>query len=185
MNPLPAPSPVASRTSVIVAAGRQTVPALAHTSLGHAADEPVQVFHAPGAHPASAARLPWIDLGALPPERREAESERLAAAEARRPFDLARGPLFRNLLARLDDRRHLLIQNLHHIVSDGWARGLLVRDLVALYGALAAGRPPELPAPPVQYGDFCLWQRRRLTAEALAGSADFWRRALDGARSGK
>ncbi len=71
--------------------------------------------------------LPEIDLEGLPPAAREAELLRLLAAEARRPFDLARGPLLRATLYRTGDAEHALLLNMHHIVSDGWSLGVLVR----------------------------------------------------------
>ena len=77
---------------------------------------------------------------------------RLAREEARRPFDLARGPLFRASLLRLGDEDHVLLLNVHHIVSDGWSRGVLIREVAALYAALSAGsagRPSPLPEPPL------------------------------------
>ena len=145
---------------------------------------PVQRFHAPGAHPASRPRLPLVDASGLAAGRASALAAELARRDARRPFDLARGPLFRNLLVRLGDAaggEHVLLQNLHHIVSDGWSRTLLVRDMAATYDALRRGAEPRLPALEVGYGDFCQWQRRWLQGEALDGMLGYWRRQLDGA----
>ena len=85
--------------------------------------------------------LPVVDLGTLPEARREAEARRLLAEEARRPFDLARGPLLRLGLIRLGEREHIALVTLHHIVSDGWSLGVLARELAALYDAFAAGTP--------------------------------------------
>jgi len=145
---------------------------------------PVQRFHAPGTHPASRPRLPLVDASGLAADRASSLAAALARRDARRPFDLARGPLFRNLLVRLGDAdggEHVLLQNLHHIVSDGWSRTLLVRDMAAAYDALRRGAEPRLPALEVGYGDFCLWQRRWLRGEALDGMLGYWRRQLDGA----
>src|SRR5262249_31003064 len=77
--------------------------------------------------------LPVIDLSALPEGEREEEARRLAAEEARRPFDLAHGPLWRVTLLRLTDKEHVLLLTLHHIVFDGWSMGVLFRELGALY----------------------------------------------------
>jgi amino acid adenylation domain-containing protein len=126
-------------------------------------------------------RLPAVDLAVLPEPGRTAAAWELARAEARRPFDLARGPLWRTTLLRLDERRHLLLVSLHHIISDAWSLGVLYRELAALYDAYAHGRPSPLPELPVQYPDFALWQRRRLTGELLAAELDFWRSQLAGA----
>ncbi|HEV7515038.1 MAG TPA: amino acid adenylation domain-containing protein, partial [Thermoanaerobaculia bacterium] len=130
--------------------------------------------------PAVAADLQKIDLGALPEETRSREERRLAREEARRPFDLARGPLFRAALLQGASEAHAVLVTLHHIVSDGWSTGVLVRELGALYGAFAAGRPSPLPELPVQYADFAVWQRRWLSGDTLAGELAYWRQALAG-----
>ncbi|HEX5718058.1 MAG TPA: amino acid adenylation domain-containing protein, partial [Thermoanaerobaculia bacterium] len=119
--------------------------------------------------------LPAIDLSGLAPERREAEARRLAEAEARRPFDLERGPLARAALVRLGAEDHLLLLTLHHIISDAWSRTVLIRELQALY----SGSP--LPRLPVQYGDFARWQRGWLRGESLDARLAWWRERLEGA----
>ncbi len=124
--------------------------------------------------------LPAIDLADLPAARRSPEVERLARAEARRPFDLGRGPLLRVALLRLAEEEQVVLFTLHHIVSDGWSMGVLVRELGALYPAFAAGQPPPLPELPVQYADYALWQRGWLSGEILAGELAWWRRTLSG-----
>src|SRR6185295_3742733 len=91
-----------------------------------------------------------------------AEVRRRAAEEAFRPFDLAAGPLFRARLLRLAEREHVLLLAMHHIVSDGWSLGVLLRELSALYAACREGRPPPLPEPPLQYAAYARWQREQL-----------------------
>ncbi len=124
--------------------------------------------------------LPIIDLGGLPERDREAEARRLASEEARRPFDLARGPLLRVTLLRLAPEEHVALVVMHHIVSDGWSLGVFLRELAALYGAYASGSASPLPAPAVQYADYAAWQRRRLQGPALDRLLDYWRGRLDG-----
>ncbi|HSF41610.1 MAG TPA: amino acid adenylation domain-containing protein [Thermoanaerobaculia bacterium] len=136
--------------------------------------EPVQIIA-----PAAPRPLPVIDLSALPGPAGAAA--RLAAEEASRPFDLARGPLMRSLLLRLEPGEHALLLTFHHAISDGWSTGVLVRELAALYPELAAGRPALLPPPPVQYADFAVWQRAWLQGDVLAGQIGFWRELLAGA----
>jgi amino acid adenylation domain-containing protein/non-ribosomal peptide synthase protein (TIGR01720 family) len=131
--------------------------------------------------PPPAAGLPVADLSDLPAERREPEAMRLAAAEARRPFDLARGPLLRSLLIRLGSQDHLLLYTLHHIVSDAWSLGLLVREVAVLYDAFRTGRPSPLPALALQYADFAVWQREWLQGEVLAVQVAHWKERLAGA----
>ena len=125
--------------------------------------------------------LPLVDLGGLPEAAREAAAARLTAEEARRPFDLARGPLVRARLVRLAAAEHLLLLTLHHIVTDGWSMGILVTELAAGYRALTAGAAPALPALPVQYADYAVWQRSWLAGETLAAQLAYWRRQLSGA----
>jgi amino acid adenylation domain-containing protein len=132
--------------------------------------EPAQVVHPP-----AAMRLPLADLGGLDAAAREGEARRLARAEALRPFDLARGPLLRGTLVRLEDADHVLFYCMHHIVSDGWSVRLLVRELSALHAGEAL---PELP---VQYADYSLWQRARLTEEVVRSQVAYWRERLSGA----
>src|SRR5262249_8241286 len=98
--------------------------------------------------------LPVADLSALPEAARDGEVERLASPGSQPPFDLARGPLLRVALLRLAADEHVLVVTLHHIVSDAWSTWVVVRDLAALYEALAEGRRPELPALRLQYADF-------------------------------
>ncbi|WP_415835330.1 non-ribosomal peptide synthase/polyketide synthase, partial [Corallococcus soli] len=122
-----------------------------------------------------------VDLGVLPSETREARLREVFAEQARRPFDLARGPLFRAVLVRLEEARHVLLALTHHIASDGWSTGVLVRELVALYSALASGQAPALPALPIQYADFAAWQRQRMQGDVLATQLSWWREQLAGA----
>ncbi len=119
------------------------------------------------------------------PEREGAEQEQeliqLAAAEAQRPFDLAQGPLVRVTLLVLSEREHLLLLNMHHIVTDGWSIGVFLRELGEVYAALVARRPAPLPPLPLQYGDYALWQREPQQAELLERQSAYWREALHGA----
>jgi len=135
--------------------------------------EPWQVI----AEPAPLA-LPAVDLSGLPQERREDETRRIAAAVARRPYDLARGPLLRTALLRLDAREHALVVGMHHIVSDGWSMGVFVRELGALYRGHAGDQP--LPGLPVQYADFAAWQRQWLSGEVMEERLAWWKEQLAG-----
>ncbi|HEV7589710.1 MAG TPA: amino acid adenylation domain-containing protein [Longimicrobium sp.] len=137
--------------------------------------EPVQVVL-----PALPARL-LAEPADAPEAERRAVALRLVAEEMARPFDLERGPVFRARLFRLGDDDHLLVLAMHHVVTDGWSIGVLFRDLCAMYAAGAAGREPELPALPIQYADYAVWQRRHLQGEVLERQLAYWRRALEGA----
>jgi len=130
--------------------------------------------------PEAALHLPLISLENLTPAEREPEALRLAREEGGRGFDLAKGPLLRTQLLRLAEREHVLILNLHHIVSDGWSIGVLTRELAALYEAFRAGRPSPLPALPIQYPDFADWQRQHLQGDVLARQLAYWKKQLSG-----
>ncbi|HSS52103.1 MAG TPA: amino acid adenylation domain-containing protein, partial [Thermoanaerobaculia bacterium] len=123
--------------------------------------------------------LPMVDLSALAAVE-ERTLAALATEDARRPFDLERGPLVRSSLLRLAPERHVLLFNLHHIISDGWSSVVLMREVVALYAAFAAGRPSPLAPLPIQYADYAVWQRGWLQGEVLAGELAYWRRQLAG-----
>jgi amino acid adenylation domain-containing protein/non-ribosomal peptide synthase protein (TIGR01720 family) len=125
--------------------------------------------------------LPVEDLFALPAAEREAAALRRAADEAARPFDLAAGPLFRAVLLRLAADDHVLLLCMHHVVTDGWSLGVLVREASVLYGAFREGRAPALPPLPVQYADFAVWQRAWLRGEVLERQMAYWRERLAGA----
>ncbi|HEX3526825.1 MAG TPA: amino acid adenylation domain-containing protein, partial [Thermoanaerobaculia bacterium] len=113
--------------------------------------------------------------------RRAAEATRLGRDEALRPFDLARGPLVRVLLVRQTPEEHELVAVMHHIVSDGWSTGVMIRELGELYAASREARPAALPPLPIQYADYAVWQNGWLRGEALDALLAWWRRELDGA----
>nr|WP_227027201.1 non-ribosomal peptide synthetase [Corallococcus soli] len=138
---------------------------------------PVQVIHAKRQVP-----FETVDLTRLPDgESRQAEAVRLRGEEARRPFSLSEGPLMRALLLKLGAEEHQVVLHLHHIVSDGWSLGVLVREVTALYGALLQGQAPALPELPVQYADYAVWQRDWLQGETLEAQLKWWKDSLAGA----
>ncbi|MGR9134010.1 non-ribosomal peptide synthase/polyketide synthase [Rhizobium leguminosarum] len=105
----------------------------------------------------------------------------LCQEEARTPFDLAREPLIRGRLIRLADEEYVFLLTQHHIVSDGWSMGVLVRELSSLYRAFEAGEDDPLPPLAIQYPDYAAWQRQWLSGERLQRQAQYWRDTLSGA----
>ncbi|MGC5845235.1 condensation domain-containing protein, partial [Mesorhizobium abyssinicae] len=105
----------------------------------------------------------------------------LCHEEAQTPFDLARGPLIRGRLIRMSDEEHVFQLTQHHIVSDGWSMGVLMRELNSLYWAFVAGQDDPLPPLAIQYPDYAAWQRQWLSGERLQSQAQYWRNALSGA----
>jgi amino acid adenylation domain-containing protein len=150
------------------------------TRFAGGAGEPAQVIDPTIDPTLSAWPLPLVDLAALPAEAREDQARRLAGDEARRPFRLDTGPLLRTAMLRLDAAEHRLVLNLHHIATDGWSMGLLLAEIQEIYGALRRRVRPRLPDLPVQYADFAVWQRRRLTGEVLERETAWWRERLRG-----
>src|SRR5437764_4737795 len=99
-----------------------------------------------------------------------------------RGYDLGRGPLLRLGLVRMAEEEWILLLGMHHIVSDGWSMGILLRELSALYRAYieGGGEEEELKALPVQYADFAVWQREWLEGGALEDQLGYWRGQLRG-----
>jgi len=128
--------------------------------------EPVQIFGEPGSTPVAIVDIP------------ENEAQENIIAQARHKFDLMSGALFRVVVLRLTQRRHVIVGNLHHIIADGWSLSVLCRDLLSLYAALIGGKAPELPEMTIQYGDYARWQRRLDVAENI----EYWKRQLSGYR---
>jgi amino acid adenylation domain-containing protein len=126
-------------------------------------------------------KLPVIDLRSLPAGEREKEVRRWVTAEAQLPFDLSQGPLLRGTVLWLDDAEHVGLLTMHHIVSDGWSTGILVREMATLYVAFCAGGSSPLPALPIQYADFAQWQRQWLQNEVLETQIAYWKQQLAGA----
>jgi non-ribosomal peptide synthetase component F len=125
-------------------------------------------------------RLPVVDLREIAETEREKEVQRLATQEAQQPFDLTTEPLLRVKLLRLDEAEHVLLLTMHHIVSDGWSLGVLMRELAVLYEAFSTGKPASLPELPIQYADFALWQREWLQREVLESQLAYWKQQLGG-----
>ncbi|MCM3804718.1 non-ribosomal peptide synthase/polyketide synthase [Streptomyces sp. DR7-3] len=127
--------------------------------------------------------LDRADLGGHPARRRAEELERTLTGELSRPYDLRRGPLTRALLIRLADEEHILLLAQHHIVTDGWSVGLLVRELAALYAAEVSGADAALPEPALQYPDFAVWERGRSATARDDADLEYWRGRLAGMRT--
>ncbi|NTX58746.1 condensation domain-containing protein, partial [Myxococcus sp. CA039A] len=128
-------------------------------------------------------RLPLQDLAPLPESEKEAEALRLVWAEARRPFDLTRGPLLRTGLVRLDVHEHLLLVTMHHIIADAWSIAVLIREVVTLYEAYSVGRHSPLSELGLQYVDYAAQQREWLQGDVLERQLSWWKQQLEGAPS--
>jgi amino acid adenylation domain-containing protein len=178
------PSPLRMRGPLDTAALARALDALRarHESLrttflpGEKGAEPTQVIH-----PHVPSSLDVVDLSSLEEEARDAAARTILHEDANTGFDLRTGPLVRARLLRLAAEDHLLLLTMHHIVSDGWSMGVLMRELTALYEAFAAGADDPLPPLAVQYADYALWQREQLAGEPLEKLLEYWRGKLGGA----
>ena len=134
---------------------------------------PVQVVSAP-----SETTIEFTDLSHLPEQPRELEATRLTDIEAQRPFDLSTGPLLRVSLLKLDQQEYVLLLNMHHIISDGWSKGILVEEFAEFYEAYVNERRPALPELGIQYADYAVWQRNWLQGESLKSQLAYWKDQL-------
>ncbi|MEK4317564.1 non-ribosomal peptide synthetase [Bacillus sp. FSL R7-0229] len=142
------------------------------TSFTMSGDEPVQVIHEQMALP----ELEVMDLsGIASQEEKEQKAAEWAKEEASTPFQLEHEALFRVKLIRLSSTEHILLMSIHHIVSDGWSIGIVARELSEWYTAAIEGREPHLPALPIQYADYALWQKEYLTGEPLHKQLAYWK----------
>jgi amino acid adenylation domain-containing protein len=134
---------------------------------------PYQVIAAP-----APVQLPVFELDESEPG--QAQARAFGAEQAVLPFDLASGPLYRLHLLRVAESEHCLVMVMHHSVFDGWSLGVLLTELAALYRAEATGASAGLAEPPIQFGDYAIWERQRLQDPAPE-LIEYWRTALAGA----
>lgn len=119
-------------------------------------------------------------LAAPAPDRMEHVME-LARAAVAQPFDLETGPLLRVTFYRIAPDDHVLLIWMHHIIADLWSMSIAIQELVALYPEVQAGRTPQLPALPLQYSDYSVWQRNTPEAAGSQLDLDYWSKSLEGA----
>jgi amino acid adenylation domain-containing protein len=136
--------------------------------------EPMQVVQQP-----TTFELPVIDLSEKARTEAEAEAAAIAAADARLPYQLDRGPLLRPRLVRFADDYHRLYLAMHHLVFDGFSLNrIALRELIALYDAFLAGELSPLTDPALQYADYALSEREHADPARESGKLEFWRRRL-------
>ncbi|HEX5324473.1 MAG TPA: condensation domain-containing protein, partial [Capsulimonadaceae bacterium] len=104
--------------------------------------------------------------------------EKMVVGEAAKPFDLAKGPVYRCLIIRMQPNEYVIVLTLHHIVSDMVSAGILFKDLSAFYRAKIGSSSADLPELPVQYADYAAWQRDCFAKGLLAGQVEYWRQQL-------
>ncbi|MBD2040238.1 non-ribosomal peptide synthetase [Microcoleus sp. FACHB-672] len=141
------------------------------TSFATANGQPVQIIH-----PNFDFTLSILDLA----ERQNSTSklQSFILEEAQQPFDLTRLPLLRVKLLKLETTEWVVVLTMHHIVSDGWSMGVFVQEFATLYKAFCAGNPSPLPALPIQYADYAMWQRKWLQRDVLEAKLNYWKQQL-------
>ncbi|UHA72708.1 non-ribosomal peptide synthetase [Paenibacillus sp. 481] len=118
------------------------------------------------------------DLSSLPPSDREQEWNRLCKQEASTPFQLTDGPLIRFRLFKWAEQEHVLLTTIHHIISDGWSVGVLMRDLNAYYTAEVQSVQADIRPLPLQYADYAIWHNNWLTEHILEDQLLYWQHQL-------
>ncbi len=124
--------------------------------------------------------LPIIDLQSTTLTEQSHLVEEIATSEKLQPFDLKHPPLLRVKLLKLSSREHILLLTMHHIISDAWSMGVLVKEITTLYKAFCNGKNNPLPPLPIQYADFAVWQKQWLQGEVLEHHLIYWKRQLLG-----
>lgn len=124
--------------------------------------------------------LEIMDLRSVPSAAVQEEMSRIVFEEGRRSFDLAKGPLFRALLLKINAMSNVLVLVMHHIVSDGWSMSVFNRELSTLYMAYLRGQKSPFPELPIQYSDFAEWQTEWFRGPVLEQQLGYWRKQLAG-----
>jgi len=114
------------------------------------------------------------DLTDLPGDQRDHEADRICREHGERPFELSSLPLLRAALIRTHEQESILHVTVHHLVADGWAVGLLAKEICDLYDAYVRGLPSPLPDPEMQYADYAAWQLEHLQSEAIQKQKQYW-----------
>jgi amino acid adenylation domain-containing protein len=137
--------------------------------------QPVQVIA-----PRLAMSLQQVSLITFPDIEQQTEIRRLAAEDASRPFDLTQRPLLRITLLRLQEERYAILFTMHHIISDAWSLGVLIRETASLYEAFLRGIRSPLRELPIQYRDYARWQREWSQGPVMEAQLSYWKRRLEG-----
>ena len=128
----------------------------------------------------SAIRLTMQDISKLSPTQQQEQVQQAVQSEAMKPFVLNKEPLMRGQLLCLSSTEHVFLLTMHHIIFDGWSHDILLRELAALYESYCQDKPSYLPALPLQYADYALWQREWLQNDVLSEQLAYWNKRLTG-----
>ena len=123
-------------------------------------------------------RLRQISLAHLSSDLREKTLKKLSRMDARQRFKLRTGPVLRVKLIRLEDKEHVLLVTMHHIITDQWSMGIFRSELGILYGAYSRGLLSPLPELSLQFVDFVVWEKRLLKQGLLQQQISYWQEQL-------
>ena len=146
------------------------------TSFIEDGEEPLQLVNR-----AASASMPIIDLSELSSDERESLISRKTEEMIVKPFDLAAPPLIRCCLIKNSEHKFIFLIAIHHIISDGWSVGNLMRDMLFFYRKNRLGEAISLPDLKVQYLDYSSWQNQRLATDGFEREATYWKNRLEGA----
>ncbi|MEM6613697.1 MAG: condensation domain-containing protein, partial [Cyanobacteria bacterium P01_C01_bin.72] len=132
--------------------------------------EPVQIIQ-----PQINFEIPVVDIESL---SSEAEVQKIVDQEAKKPFNLEQDSLLRVTLLKLSNLEHMVLFTTHHIISDGWSNGVLIKEFVTLYLAFLEGKPSPLPELAIQYADYAVWQRNYLRGKVWDTQLNYWQQQL-------
>jgi amino acid adenylation domain-containing protein len=133
--------------------------------------------------PTTMVALTIVDFAEMSHEQQKESVQREIEKDFQAHFDLSAGPVFLGKLIRLRTGEHLLLFNFHHAFTDGWSRGVFDRELSTLYADFHLGCAVSLPALPLQYADYAVWQRQWLQGRELERHMEYWRSQLADAPS--
>ncbi len=126
----------------------------------------------------SRVKLVIIDLSHLDSTTQDQKTQQYIMDEANEDFNLSADLMLRVKLLILSECEHILLATMHHIASDGWSMGILIKELSQLYMAYVEGRENPLPSLAIQYADYAHWQRQWLQGEVLDKQVDYWKQQL-------
>lgn len=131
--------------------------------------EPRQKIQAIGNHKF---KIAYKDLRGV--AQAETLAKELVTKQINSAFDLSNGILLRGLLIQTEEQKHILVMVMHHIISDGWSMGILVKEFLRLYDAYLKGKGNVLTPLKIQYKDYAVWQAQQLNEAHLSASKKYW-----------
>jgi amino acid adenylation domain-containing protein len=125
-------------------------------------------------------KMDYMDLRNITEEEKESRVKEFATEDNRKPYNLSKGPLIRASLLQLYNEEHILILNMHHLISDGWSMRVLMQEIGAVYCGILDGKNVSLPELNIQYADYASWQRNSMQGEYLKQQLEVWKKQLEG-----